>query len=260
MILEQETLKKYGYTSNQLKIKSTQYVIVQCDYCGDIIDRKLASLAIQSRKTQKDTCFKKECRYSKMKESKNILNIKIGDKINNWFIISEPFVIKEHKYVRCQCDCFKKTIRDIAITKLLHGRTKSCGCKNNKRKIIEKEHFELYKRFRGMLGRCYNPNNIGFSKYGGKGVKICDEWLNDFSKFKEWSLANGYRKDLTIDRINPNKLERGYSPENCQWITRSENSKRVTQSRDEIINMQRQEIILLKEKNNKLKELLNSKE
>ena len=77
---------------------------------------------------------------------------------------------------------------------------------------------------RQMRSRCYNPNNPTYPRYGGKGIKICDDWKNSLGAFVDWSLTHGYQKGLTIDRIDP----RGdYCPENCQWITRSENSRRA---------------------------------
>jgi hypothetical protein len=74
-----------------------------------------------------------------------------------------------------------------------------------------------------MKKRCYNPNCKDFKWYGGKGIKICDEWRNDYLKFREWSLGNGHITVLTIDRVDNTK---DYEPSNCQWLTQSENSKK----------------------------------
>lgn len=77
---------------------------------------------------------------------------------------------------------------------------------------------------RCMRSRCYNPNNTHFDWYGGRGIKICDEWRHNFKNFVEWAMKNGYQDGLTIDRIDP---DGDYCPDNCRWISRSENSKKV---------------------------------
>ena len=82
-----------------------------------------------------------------------------------------------------------------------------------------KEKRRLKSIYYGMKQRCYNQNGINYKYYGGKGIFICDEWLNDFEKFYEWSLQNGYSDNLTIDRIDSNKE---YSPDNCKWSTKKE--------------------------------------
>ena len=73
-----------------------------------------------------------------------------------------------------------------------------------------------------MKQRCSNPNDKYYCYYGGKGIRVCDEWNNSYVAFKEWAMNNGYADNLTIDRINP---EDGYRPANCRWITKSENSR-----------------------------------
>lgn len=72
-----------------------------------------------------------------------------------------------------------------------------------------------------MKQRCKNPNHQDYKYYGGKGIKICQEWRKDFMAFRKWAIANGYKKDLVIDRINNDE---DYKPDNCQFITSSENS------------------------------------
>ena len=67
-----------------------------------------------------------------------------------------------------------------------------------------------------MKDRCYNERSLDFKHYGGRGIKVCDEWKDDFMPFYEWANANGYKDDLTIDRID---VDSGYSPDNCRWVS-----------------------------------------
>ena len=76
--------------------------------------------------------------------------------------------------------------------------------------------------FGGMKYRCYNENGEDYRWYGARGIKVCDEWINNPKSFEEWALANGYADNLTINRKDENK---NYSPENCEWITGKDNSK-----------------------------------
>ncbi len=73
-----------------------------------------------------------------------------------------------------------------------------------------------------MKQRCYNSKKKEYKNYGGRGIKICDEWLNDFMNFYNWAISNGYQDDLTIDRIDVNS---NYYPENCRWITKTLQNK-----------------------------------
>ena len=86
----------------------------------------------------------------------------------------------------------------------------------------------LYRKYRHMKDRCYNPNDSHYKTYGGRGIKICDEWLNNYMAFENWALNNGYQEGLTIDRINN---DGNYEPSNCRFITFSENSKKKSTTR-----------------------------
>ena len=78
----------------------------------------------------------------------------------------------------------------------------------------------LEKILEKMKSRCYNPNEDSYSRYGGRGITICDAWLKDSGAFYSWTLQNGYRDDLQIDR---KRVDEAYSPNNCRWITHGEN-------------------------------------
>lgn len=91
-------------------------------------------------------------------------------------------------------------------------------CRHKSKTISDKRLKSIYK---GMYDRCYNNKNVSFKDYGAKGIKICQQWLVG-ANFEKWSLANGYRDNLTIDRINPKK---DYCPKNCRWVTLEENSR-----------------------------------
>lgn len=76
----------------------------------------------------------------------------------------------------------------------------------------------LYRIYCSMITRCENENHIKYNDYGGRGIKVCDEWKGEFGffKFYRWAIDNGYSDKLTIDRMNNNL---GYSPDNCKWST-----------------------------------------
>ena len=77
----------------------------------------------------------------------------------------------------------------------------------------------LYRIWDGMIGRCERPSQKGYARYGAKGITVCSEWRHDYVAFRTWAYKNGYRDDLTIDRINGNL---GYCPENCRWATKKD--------------------------------------
>lgn len=100
----------------------------------------------------------------------------------------------------------------------------SSGTYANRNRTFKWKNKRLQKIFNGMRTRCYNSNDRAYSVYGDKGIRICDEWLFNPLAFEEWSLNNGYENNLTIDRIDSDK---DYCPENCQWISLEENTRKA---------------------------------
>lgn len=135
----------------------------------------------------------------------------------------------------CKCDCGK----EFFVKRNLLKATKSCGCRKreNYYKFTNRTHGGTYTRlygiWKGMKQRCYIKSSAEYKNYGGRGIKICDEWKNDFAKFREWAYENGYDDKLgkfecTIDRKDPNK---DYEPENCKWSNMKEQGNNRTNSR-----------------------------
>lgn len=77
-------------------------------------------------------------------------------------------------------------------------------------------HTRIDNIYKSMISRCYNANSCNFKNYGAKGIKVCDEWENDRRRFYEWAFNNGYKDDLTIDRID---CFGDYEPSNCRWVS-----------------------------------------
>lgn len=91
------------------------------------------------------------------------------------------------------------------------------------------DSLRVYRIWYGMIARCYDSDNGAYIYYGGKGVKVCDEWKNNFELFYKWAINHGYSHSLTIDRINPYG---NYEPENCRWIPLSEQARNTRKAWD----------------------------
>ena len=130
-------------------------------------------------------------------------------------------------YFPCKCDCGVEKL--IPEGGMYDNRVQSCGCLKKAMYLSNRRHntsyhswsTRLYLIWKQMIRRCHNSKSPNRIYYHDRGIKVCDEWSDDFSAFERWSLENGYREDLQIDRIDVNG---NYEPSNCRWITARENS------------------------------------
>lgn len=128
---------------------------------------------------------------------------------------------------RCKCECGNEVV--VRGKSLRKGETKSCGClqrelSSERAKVHGYYGERLNHVWNSMVQRCCNENNRAYHNYGGRGIKICDEWRNDYTAFREWALANGYDEnaahgECTLDRID---VDGDYEPDNCRWISMHE--------------------------------------
>jgi len=125
----------------------------------------------------------------------------------------------------CACSCGNIA---VVCAKSLKTATKSCGCIARERMVelgrSKRTHglsgAGLGHIYQSMVSRCKNETNRAYHRYGGRGIRVCEEWQDSPSAFYDWAFANGYRDDLEIDRINN---DMGYKPGNCRWVTSTTN-------------------------------------
>ena len=148
-----------------------------------------------------------------------------GQKFGRLTIIEYLGTKGHDKYWLCLCECGK--VIETSQYRLLSGKTKSCGCL--RLELLKKNHIKhgkcgtrLYTVFTSMKQRCYNSKDKHYKYYGGRGVTVCDEWRNDFQAFYDWSITNGYKDNLTIDRID---VDGNYEPNNCRWVTTEQQAR-----------------------------------
>jgi hypothetical protein len=163
-----------------------------------------------------------------------------GSRFGRLTIIGESFYIpvgvrgKRDQMVVVQCDCGE--IRVLMAQAIVHRHVSSCGCLRREIHSIRAKrvfsthgssYTSLYRIWNAMRFRCTNSGHRYYKHYGGKGVRVCNEW-QAFEPFRDWALSHGYALGLTIDRLDS---AGNYTPTNCQWLTRSDNTAKMHRER-----------------------------
>ena len=156
---------------------------------------------------------------------RKLANDLTGKKFGKLEVIGVHDTGSRKTYYVCQCDC--GNVKVVRADALISGATKSCGCikKEQDKTNLTTNHrhkmsgTHIYETWQDMKRRCYNKQNARYDRYGGRGITVCDEWLNNFQSFYDWAISNGYSDDLTIDRIDN---DGNYEPSNCRWSTAKE--------------------------------------
>jgi len=135
-----------------------------------------------------------------------------GMLLGKWTVVSFAYKKNAHYYWLCECSC--GTVKHVESSSLTGKRKRGCLLCGNKKHGLNKH--PLYSVWHSMKTRCYVKKNRAYKWYGGRGIAICNEWLNDVRCFYDWALANGFVHGLQLDRINN---EGNYEPNNCRFVS-----------------------------------------
>lgn len=222
--------REYSYGS----VKERRF-IVKCSFCNEEKESNLHRLRLKPKCSKRKKPVLPSCRvFNAKKFYSKYPHLKVIE------VLGE--VYKGHKLsILCECGIQFNSSTE-SLSKSVYKRCKKCG---NERKYKNKElkknrpyWIRLNSVYNTIKQRCYNKNNHGYSSYGNRGIKMSNEWLNDFETFYNDIINMGYKSGLEIDRIDNDK---GYSKENCQCITPEENKLKQG-----VINLTKEDVIFIR--------------
>lgn len=149
---------------------------------------------------------------------KSVCGVKADKRYGKWTVLGCAFRRGQAKvwYVVCRCDCGRIAV--VNAHSLHRDKSHKChSCQVGEKNLRHGDTgSRLYRVWQNMKRRCYDNKHQDWNDYGGRGIQVCDEWINDFTAFRDWSLKNGYEKSLQIDRM---ENDGNYHPGNCRWST-----------------------------------------
>lgn len=160
--------------------------------------------------------------------------VNVGEEFERLRVIGEPFNVrvgsgqKRMQHAVCMCRCGQVLVARCSVLKI--GRLLSCGCyhsdelaeRNYKHGLAPRGVPKPYNTWIHIRERCTDPRNKYWHRYGGRGITVCKQWMDSAEAFCSWAIANGWRPELTIDRIDN---DGNYEPTNCRFVTHAENNR-----------------------------------